>query len=106
AVVSGVWPPHVLLAWGFRDMSVMVLRGSAGLQGFMIPSSFLAKLAWNFNAYAMIFMGLDVARAFSGTPGVLIHWVGLFGTHAGVAMQWLSGGQYLASYARQYRGRP
>ena len=104
SVMYRIWPAYLLVAWGFRDMTIMTLRGSAGLQGFMIKSSFLAKLAWNFNAYAFVLMGLDIARPFSSemiTNGV--HWLGLFGIHAGILMQWISGGQYLASYAAQYR---
>jgi cardiolipin synthase len=103
ALVAGLWPAYLLVAWGFRDMSVMVLRGSAGLQGFSIKSSFLAKLAWNFNAYSFVLMGLDVARPF-GPLVSAIHWLGLFGIHAGIALQWISGGIYLAEYARKYKG--
>ncbi len=102
----GVWPAYLLLVWGFRDMTVMVMRASAGLQGFTIKSSFLAKLGWNFNAYAFVLMGLDIARPFSSqTITTGIHWLGLFGIHAGLLMQWISGAQYLARYAAQYRGK-
>jgi phosphatidylglycerophosphate synthase len=105
AAHAGVWPSYLIVAWGFRDMSVMTIRGSAGLQGFMIKSSFLAKLAWNFNAYASVLMGLDVARPFaSPTISAAIHWLGLFGIHAGILMQWISGGFYVADYARKYKG--
>lgn len=99
-----VWPTYLLIAWGFRDMSVMALRTRAGLQGMKIPSSFLSKVAANFNAYACVLMGLDIARPFADatlTSG--IHWLGLFGIHAGIAMQWFTGAQYLRSFAAQYR---
>jgi cardiolipin synthase len=103
ALLSGVWPAYLLIAWGFRDMTVMVLRASAGQQGFAIRSSFLAKLATNFNMYAFVLMGLDVARPIPALA-TGIHWLGLFGIHAGIAMQWISGARYAADYARKYKG--
>jgi phosphatidylglycerophosphate synthase len=106
AVHAGVWPAYLIVAWGFRDMSVMTLRGSAGLQGFMIRSSFLAKLGFNFNCYSCVLMAVDVARPFAAPlAGDIVHWVALGGIHAGIAMQWISGWIYAAEYARKYRGR-
>jgi cardiolipin synthase len=106
-VHEGVWPTYLLVAWGFRDLTVTVLRASAAQQGFAIPSSHLAKVAINFNYYSFILMGLDVARPFSSSAVTLgIHWLGLAGVHAGIAMQWIAGGVYLARYARRYRGTP
>ncbi len=105
AVHEGVWPAYLLVAWGFRDLTVTVLRASAAQQGFTIPSSHLAKVAINFNYYSFVVMGLDVARPFSSPEVMLgLHWVGLAAVHAGIAMQWIAGGVYLARYARGYRG--
>lgn len=105
AAEVGVWPAYLIVAWGFRDMTVMTLRSSAGLQGFVLPSSFLGKLAWNFDSYSFVIMGVDVARPFA-SPEIttFIHWLGLFGIHAGIVMQWIAGGFYVAEYARRYRG--
>lgn len=105
AVDAGVWPVYLIVAWGFRDMSVITVRSSAGLQGFMLKSSFLGKLAWNFDSYAFVIMGVDVARPFASPQlTTFIHWLGLFGIHAGILMQWISAGFYVAEYARKYRG--
>ena len=107
AVHEGVWPMYLMVAWGFRDLTVTVLRASAAQQGFAIPSSGLAKVAINFNYYSFIVMGLDVARLFSSSAMTLgLHWLGLAGAHAGVALQWIAGGVYLARYAHRYRGTP
>jgi cardiolipin synthase (CMP-forming) len=103
AILAGAWPAYLLVAWGFRDMSIMTLRASAGQQGFVIRSSYLAKVASNFNAYAFVLMGLDVARPFPALA-TGIHWLGLFGIHAGILMQWISGLRYLADYIRKYKG--
>jgi cardiolipin synthase len=105
AAEVGVWPAYLIVLWGIRDMTVMTLRSSAGLQGFTLPSSFLGKLAWNFDSYSFVIMGLDAARPFASpelTAG--IHWLGLAGIHAGILMQWIAGGLYVAEYARRYRG--
>ncbi len=106
AAKYGVWGFYLLLLWGFRDMTVMALRASAGQQGFTIPSSLLAKVAVNFNYYSYVLLGLVIMEPF-GPDHVMttgIRWLGLFGIHAGITMQWISGFIYLRSYARQYRG--
>jgi len=107
AVHEGVWPTYLLVAWGFRDLTVTVLRASAAQQGFAIPSSRFAKVAINFNYYSFVVLGLDVARPFaSPTVTLAVHWLGLAGAHAGVTLQWISGAIYLVRYARLYRGTP
>ncbi len=105
-VAFGVWPLHLLLAWGFRDLTVTVTRASAAQQGFSLPSSTLGKVAINFNYYAFVVMGLDIARPFA-SPGVTegLHLLGLAAAHVGVALQWVAGAGYLRSYVRQYRGQ-
>jgi cardiolipin synthase (CMP-forming) len=104
SIVFGVWPVYLLLIWGFRDLTVMALRASAAQQGFSIRSSFLGKVASNFNSYAFLLMGLDVARIFSGALAEGVHWLGLFGIHAGLLLQWITAAGYLRGYVRQYRG--
>jgi cardiolipin synthase (CMP-forming) len=104
AQLSGAWPAYLLIAWGFRDMTVMVMRASAGQQGFVIRSSYLAKVAVNFTAYSFVLMALDIARPIPALA-TGIHWLGLLGVHAGIAMQWISGAGYLAEYMRKYKGQ-
>jgi cardiolipin synthase len=105
ATYSGVWPTYLLVVWGVRDIGVTVLRASSAQQGFSLPSSLLAKVAINFNYYAFLVMGLDAAQIFSSPQlSSALHWFGLWAIHVGLALQWISGAQYLNSYARQYRG--
>jgi CDP-diacylglycerol--glycerol-3-phosphate 3-phosphatidyltransferase len=106
AVHYRIWPTYLLIVWGTRDMSVTMIRASAGQQGFFIRSTFLAKLAMNFNYYAFIFMAVDVARPFSHPRIIdIVHWVGLGGIHAGLAMQLISGYQYFKQYAANYSSK-
>jgi len=105
AAVVRVWPLYLLLAWGFRDMGVTIMRASAAQQGFVIRSSYLGKLAVNFTYYAFFFMGLDAGHVFApGWLASLVHWVPLVSAHVGVALQWISGASYLQSYVQNYRG--
>ena len=107
AVFTGVWPLYLLIAWGFRDLTVTVLRASAAQQGFAIRSTFLAKLATNFNSYAFVLMVLDAVRPIHQAQVItVVHWLGLFGIHAGLLMQYISGVMYLRSYIGQYRTLP
>jgi CDP-diacylglycerol--glycerol-3-phosphate 3-phosphatidyltransferase len=105
AATLGVWPLYLLLAWGFRDMGVTVMRASAAQQGFAIRSSYLGKVAVNFTYYSFFMMGLDAGHVFpTGGLATFIHWFPLISVHVGVAMQWISGFQYLRSYIHSYRG--
>ena len=106
AVDFNVWPLYLLLLWGFRDLTVLALRASAAQQGFAIPSIFLGKLASNFLFYSFILMAFDYARPFDNvwiTDG--IHYLGLFGIHAGIAMQWITAVVYFRRYTQLYTGR-
>lgn len=105
AVNENIWPLYIFLLWGLRDISIAFVRTSAAQLGFTIPSIFLGKLASNFNFYAFVFMGLDIGKPFgySHIMADVIHWVGLGAIHAGIAMQWISGGVYLRRYINGYR---
>ncbi|OIP44654.1 MAG: hypothetical protein AUK47_00615 [Deltaproteobacteria bacterium CG2_30_63_29] len=105
AVDLGVWPVYLLVLWGLRDLTVLALRASAGQQGFTIPSIFLGKLASNFIFYSLVLMGLTYIEPFG--PGhfmtTSIYWLGMFGIHSGILMQWLTAAVYLRTYAMKYQ---
>jgi len=106
AVWTHLWPPYLLILWGVRDTAVLTMRASAAQQGFTIPTSFLGKVATNFTGWSYICLPFDLVRPFDNprlTEG--IHWLGLIGIHAGVALQWLVGYLYLRQYAARYLRR-
>ena len=107
AVWADLWPPYLLILWGVRDTAVLTMRASAALQGFTIPTIFLGKVATNFTGWSYIILPFDLVRPFADNPRLTegIHWLGLFGIHAGVALQWLVGYLYLRQYAARYRRR-
>ena len=108
AVWIGVWPLYTLVLWGLRDIGVTFLRASAAQQGFAIRSTFMAKVASNFNFYAFVVMALDAAKPFGSVNLMadIIHWIGLGAIHIGILLQWISGSAYLNSYIEQYRPLP
>lgn len=104
AIWTHLWPPYLLILWGVRDTAVLTMRASAALQGFTIPTIFLGKVATNFTGWSYIILPFDLVRPFDNpqlTEG--IHWLGLFGIHTGVALQWVVGYLYLRQYAARYR---
>ena len=103
-----IWPIYLLYVWGLRDMSVLALRASAAQQGFTLPSIFLGKLATNFLFYSFVLFSLDYVKPFGDHHWLnsSIHYLGLFGVHAGIGMQWISGSIYLRSYIQQYQSAP
>jgi cardiolipin synthase (CMP-forming) len=106
AVWTHLWPPYLIILWGVRDTAVLTMRASAALQGFTIPTIFLGKVATNFTGWSYIILPFDLVRPFDNpqlTEG--IHWLGMFGIHAGVALQWVVGYLYLRRYAAHYRRR-
>ena len=104
AVWAGLWPPYLLILWGIRDMGVLALRASAAQQGFTIPTIYFGKVAMNFTGWSYIILPFDLVRPFDNPQlSDWIHWLGLFGIHAGVALQWVVGYLYLRQYAAHYR---
>ena len=104
AVWADLWPPYLLIAWGIRDMGVLALRASAAQQGFDIPTILFGKVAMNFTGWSYIILPFDLVRPFDN-PTVIegMHWAGLVGIHAGIALQWIVGYLYLRQYAAHYR---
>lgn len=105
AVYTHLWPPYLLILWGVRDMGVLAMRNSAASQGFTIPTSLLGKVAMNFTGYSYMLLALDLVRPLPDVEWFVdgVHWLGLFGIHAGIALQWVAGGIYLRAYAARYR---
>lgn len=105
--VEGFWPTYLLLAWGFRDISVLAMRLSAAQLRLTIPSSKLGKVASNFLFYSFIFGFLDMAGARGlelGEAKDAVRWVGLGAVHIGVVLQWVTAFGYLRVYVRNYEG--
>lgn len=104
AVWADLWPPYLLILWGIRDMGVLALRASAAQQGFTIPTIFFGKVAMNFTGWSYIILPFDLVRPFDH-PALIdgLHWLGLFGIHAGIALQWIVGYLYVRQYAARYR---
>ena len=104
AVWADLWPAYLLILWGIRDMGILALRASAAQQGFTIPTIYFGKVAMNFTGWSYIVLPFDLVRPFDN-PTVIegIHWLGLFGIHAGIALQWIVGYLYLRQYAARYR---
>jgi cardiolipin synthase (CMP-forming) len=104
AVWAGLWPPYLLILWGIRDMGILALRASAAQQGFTIPTIFFGKVAMNFTGWSYIILPFDLVRPFDN-PRIIegIHWLGMFGIHAGIALQWIVGYLYVRQYAARYR---
>ncbi len=104
AVWAGLWPPYLLIAWGVRDMGVLALRASAAQQGFTIPTIMFGKVAMNFTGWSYIILPFDLVRPFDHPQLIQgLHWLGLAGIHAGIALQWVVGYLYLRQYAASYR---
>lgn len=115
AVVMGVWPIWVLFLWGFRDLSVLCMRTSAGQLGFSIPSSFLGKVATFEMFCALFFMPLDwalnndnymfadyVQAHFHPYIGVGMHWLAFLGILVGIGMQYVTAAKYARTYVHKY----
>ncbi|MBQ9394132.1 MAG: CDP-alcohol phosphatidyltransferase family protein [Proteobacteria bacterium] len=115
AVVMGIWPVWVLFLWGFRDLSVLCMRTSAGQLGFTIPSSQLGKVATFEMMCALFFMPLDwalnnesymfrdfVVEHFHPYVGVGMHWFALLGILVGIGMQYVSAAKYAKAYIDKY----
>ncbi len=114
--VWGVWGIWILFLWGFRDLAVLSMRASAGQLGFIIPSSYLGKLASNFIFYGLFLMPIDYAL---NSPdymfhefveahihpyiGLGVHWIAILGGMIpGIIMQYISAYSYAKSYIQQY----
>ncbi len=115
AVYMGVWPLWVLFLWGFRDLSVLCMRTSAGQLGFKIPSSPLGRVATFEMFCALFFMPLDwalnnpnymyaefVQAHFHPYVGVGMHWFAFLGILVGIVMQYVAAAKYAAFYIRKY----
>lgn len=115
AVVMGIWPIWVLFLWGFRDLSVLCMRTSAGQLGFTIPSSQLGKVATFEMMCALFFMPLDwalnspdymfrsfVVEHFHPYVGVGMHWFALLAILVGIGMQYVSAAKYAKTYIDKY----
>lgn len=115
AVKMDVWPIWVLYLWGFRDLSVLSMRASAGQLGFDIPSSYLGKVASNFIFYALFLMPFDyalnsgdyrfhafVAEHIHPYVGVGLHWFAFVAVLIGIVMQWHAAFQYARVYVNKY----
>ena len=115
AVCMGVWPIWVLFLWGFRDLSVLCMRTSAGQLGFTIPSSFLGKVATFEMFCALFFMPLDwalnnpdymyaeyVQAHFHPYIGIGMHWLAFLGILVGIGMQYVTAIKYVRTYINKY----
>lgn len=115
AVYKDVWPIWALYLWGFRDLSVLAMRTSAGQLGFVIPSNFLGKLASNFIFYALFLMPLvwalkspeyrfaDFVQAHFHEYFVIgLDWFTFIGLLIGIAMQWKAAFDYAKVYIQKY----
>lgn len=115
AVYMGVWPIWVLFLWGFRDLSVLCMRTSAGQLGFSIPSSFLGKVATFEMFCALFFMPLDwalnndkymyadfVQAHFHPYIGIGMHWLAFLGILVGIGMQYVTAAKYARTYVNKY----
>ncbi len=115
AVVMGIWPIWVLFLWGFRDLSVLSMRTSAGQLGFKIPSSPLGRVATFEMFCAEFFMPLDwalnspdymfadfVQAHFHPYVGVGMHYFALLGILVGIVMQYVAAAKYARYYVQKY----
>lgn len=121
AAVMGVWPIWILFLWGFRDLSVLSMRTSAGQLGFSIPSSFLGKVATFEMFVSEFFMPLDWAlNSTKYTPDMPYRFADFvqahfhpyfcFGFHIftllailiGIVMQYVSAAKYAKHYIQKY----
>lgn len=114
--VWGLWGILIMFFWGFRDLAVLSMRASAGQLGFVIPSSYLGKLASNFIFYGLFLMPIDYAlnspnymfHAFVEENihpyiGFGVHWIAILGGMVpGIIMQYISAYKYGKSYIEQY----
>ncbi len=105
AIDQGVWPLYLLVLWGLRDISVLSIRTSAAQQGFSIPSIYLGKLASNFLFYSFVIMPIDFAQPFGSEHWMsdAIHYLGLFGIHAGILLQWITAVVYFRRFIAMYQ---
>jgi phosphatidylglycerophosphate synthase len=105
AVHRRVWPAYLLLVWGIRDIGVLLLRGSAAQQGFVIRTRLPGKVGTNVCCYSFVLMAIEAVPlvAARGAVATGIHWTGLLAVHVGLALLWLSALLYLRSYVRSYR---
>ena len=126
AVVMGVWPIWVLYLWGFRDLSVLCMRTSAGQLGFKIPSSPLGRVATFEMFCAEFFMPLAWAMNSGNTPYTLMNttetyryaefvnahfhpyicigmwWLAFLGIIVGIVMQYVAAAKYARYYVQKY----
>ena len=115
AVVMEIWPVWVLFLWGFRDLSVLSMRTSAGQLGFKIPSSPLGRVATFEMMCAEFFMPLDwamnspnymyadfVQAHFHPYLCIGMHWLALLGILVGICMQYVAAAKYARYYVQKY----
>ena len=121
AVVIGVWPVWVLFLWGFRDLSILCLRTSAGQLGFKIPSSPLGRIAtfemmcaeffmpldWAMNSqkseYVGEYMFADFVQAhFHPYLCTGMHYFALLAILVGIVMQYVAAAKYAQHYIQKY----
>ncbi len=115
AAVMGIWPIWVLFLWGFRDLSVLCMRTSAGQLGFSIHSSSLGRIATFEMFCAQFFMPLDwalnnpnymyadwVQAHFHPYVGIGMHWFALIAILVGIVMQYITAVKYVKMYVQKY----
>ena len=115
AVVMDVWPVWVLFLWGFRDLSVLSMRTSAGQLGFKIPSSPLGRVATFEMFCAEFFMPLDwalnspnymyaefVQAHFHPYFCIGMKYFALLGILVGIVMQYVAAAKYARYYVQKY----
>lgn len=115
AVVMGIWPVWVLFLWGFRDLSVLCMRASAGQLGFAIHSSQLGRVATFEMFCAQFFMPLDwalnnkdymfadfVQAHFHEYICIGMHWFALLAILVGIVMQYVTAAKYVKDYVHKY----
>lgn len=115
AVYMDVWPIAILFLWGFRDLTVLAMRASAGQLGFTIPSNYTGKVASNFIFYALFLMPFDyalnnvnyqyhdfVATHIHPLVGTAVSYVALAAVLIGIALQWKAAWSYARVYIQKY----
>ncbi len=115
AVFMGVWPIWILFLWGFRDLSVLCMRTSAGQLGFSIHSSGLGRVATFEMFVTQFFMPMDwalnskdymfsdfVQAHFAPWFCTGFHYLFLLAILVGIAMQYVTAVKYVKTYIHKY----